>query len=87
MTAPLILNTSNILKEKKNPLKPLDEVDPTRINNTTKWYTWKHFTTNTPPWIIKNPKVILELNEVSKTKTHPSTYQKKFHNIRQLHPD
>ena len=41
----------------------------------------------TPPWIIENPKVILELNELSKTKTHPSTYQEKFHNIFQHHPD
>ena len=41
----------------------------------------------TPPWIIKNPKVILELNELSKTKTHPSSYQEKFHNILQHHPD
>ena len=41
----------------------------------------------TPPWIIKTPKVILKLNEHSKTKTHPSTYQEKFHNILQQHPD
>ena len=39
----------------------------------------------TPPWIIKSPKVILELNELSKT--HPSTYQATFHNILQHHPD
>ena len=31
--------------------------------------------------------MILGLNELSKTKTHPSTYQKKFHNILQHHPD
>ena len=41
----------------------------------------------TPPWIIKTPQVILELNEHTKTKTHPSTYQEKFHNILQHHPD
>ena len=41
----------------------------------------------TPPWIIKTPKVILELNEISKTKTHPCTNQEKFHNILQHHPD
>ena len=40
-----------------------------------------------PPWIIKKPKVILKLNKLSKTKTHPSTYQEKYHNILQLHPD
>ena len=31
--------------------------------------------------------MILELNELSKTKTHPSTYQEKFHNILQHRPD
>ena len=41
----------------------------------------------TPPWIIKKPKVILELNELPKTKTHPSTYQEKFRNILQYHPN
>ena len=41
----------------------------------------------TPPWIIKTPEVILELNEHSKTKTHPSTYQEKFYNILQHHPN
>ena len=41
----------------------------------------------TPPWIIKTPKVILELDEHSKTKTHSSTYQEKFYNILQHHPD
>ena len=41
----------------------------------------------TPPWIIKTPKVILKLKEHSKTKTHPSTYQEKFHNILQHHLD
>ena len=41
----------------------------------------------TLPWIIKKPEVIFELNEFPKTKTHHSTYQEKFHNILQLHPD
>ena len=35
----------------------------------------------TPPWIIKKPEVIFELNELPKTKTHPSTYWEKFHSI------
>ena len=41
----------------------------------------------TPSWIIKTPQVILKLNEHFKTKTHPSTYQEKFPNILQHHPD
>ena len=31
--------------------------------------------------------MILELNEHSKTKIHPNTYQEKFYNILQHHPD
>ena len=38
------------------------------------------------PWIIKEQQGIFELNELSKTKTHPCTYQEKFHNILQLLP-
>ena len=41
----------------------------------------------TPHWIIKKPKVIFKLNELPKTKTHPITYQEKFYNILQHHPD
>ena len=33
------------------------------------------------PWILEKPKVILKLNELPKTKNHPSTYIKKFHHI------
>ena len=40
-----------------------------------------------PPWIIKNPKVNLQLNQLDKTKTHPFTYQEKHQNIIQQHPD
>ena len=41
----------------------------------------------TSPWIIKKPEVIFELIEQPKTKTHPITYQEKFHNIIQHHSD
>ena len=27
----------------------------------------------TPPWIVKKPKLILELSELPKTKIHPNT--------------
>ena len=40
----------------------------------------------TPPWTIKNPKVIPQLNELPKTKTHSITYQEKLHDILQQHP-
>ena len=35
----------------------------------------------TPPWILEKPEVILKLNELPKTKTHPCTYIEKFHHI------
>ena len=41
----------------------------------------------TLPRIIKKPEVILELNDLPKTKTHPSTYQEKFHSVLQHHPN
>ena len=41
----------------------------------------------TPPWIIKKPTVIFELNELPKTKNHPITYQEKLNNILQHYPD
>ena len=34
-----------------------------------------------PPWIIKKPEVIFELNEFLKTKPLPITYQEKFRYI------
>ena len=55
----------------------MDKVDPTIIKEST--------LPQTPPWIIKNSKVILELNEL--TKTQPSTYQEKFHTILLYHPN
>ena len=35
----------------------------------------------------KTSAVVFELNELPKTKTHPITYQEKFHNILQHHPN
>ena len=40
-----------------------------------------------PSWIIKKPQLILQLNKLPKTKTHPSTYLEKFHSILLHHPD
>ena len=41
----------------------------------------------TPPWIIKKPKVIFKLNALPKTKINSSIYQEKFCNILQHHPN
>lgn len=38
---------------------------------------------NIPPWIIKNPNIILSLNKLSKSKTHPTTYIEKFSKIKE----
>ena len=64
----------------------MDEVDHTRIKIPLNNIHGSIFP-QTPPWIIKTPKVILELNEHSKTKTNPKTYQEKFYNILQHHHD
>ena len=41
----------------------------------------------TPSWILEKPEVILKLNELPKTKTHPRTYMEKFHHIVSHHPE
>ena len=68
---PFGLQMMSILQESKIPLNNIHE----------------GIFPQTPPWIIKTPKVILEPNEHSKTRIHPSTYQEKFYNILQHHPD
>ena len=40
-----------------------------------------------PLWFIKKLQIILQLNKLHKTKTHPRTYQEKFHTILIHHPD
>ena len=41
----------------------------------------------TPPWILEKSEVILKLNELPKTKTHPCTYIEKFHHIVSHYPE
>ena len=41
----------------------------------------------TTPWILEKPEVILKLNELPKTKTHPCTYIEKFHHILSHYPE
>ena len=89
LTAPSTRNTSNTLKEKKKTIKPfgLQMMSTLQESKIPLNDIHEGIFPQTPPWIIKTPKVILELNEHSKTKTHPSTYQEKFYNILQHHPD
>ena len=38
---------------------------------------------SSPPWLLKQPVVILDLNKLSKNKTHTLTYQEKLNNIQE----
>ena len=42
---------------------------------------------SSPPWLLKQSKVILDLNKLSKKKTHPLTYQEKLYNIHKNYPN
>ena len=42
---------------------------------------------NSPPGILEKSEVILDLNKLSKKKTHPLIYQEKFHNIQDNLPN
>ena len=42
---------------------------------------------NSPPWLLEKSEVILDLNKLSKKKTHPLIYQEKLHNIRDNLPN
>ena len=89
MTAPLILITDNILKKKEKSIKPFGLRTEPILQESTIFLIniHKSILPQTPPWTIKNPKVILQLNELPKIKTHPSTYPEKLHYILQQHPD
>ena len=42
---------------------------------------------NSPPWLLEKSEVILDLNKLSKKKTHPLIYQEKLHNIQDNLPN
>ena len=42
---------------------------------------------NSPPWLLEKSEVILDLNKLSKKKTHPLIYQEKLHNIQDKLPN
>ena len=41
---------------------------------------------SSPPWLIKQPVIILDLNKPPKNKTHPLIYQEKLNNIQEIYP-
>ena len=42
---------------------------------------------SSPPWLLKQPVVILDLNQLPKDKTHPLIYQEKLNNIQEICPN
>ena len=40
-----------------------------------------------PPWPLKQPVVVLDLNKLPKNKIHPLTYQEKLNNIQERYPN
>ena len=42
---------------------------------------------NSPPWLLKQLVIILDLNKLPKNKTHPLIYQEKLNNIQKIYPN
>ena len=40
-----------------------------------------------PPWLLKQPVVILDLNKLPKNKTHSLIYREKLNNIQEIYPN
>ena len=56
-----------------------NEMDTTQVH--------KSIISTTPPWLIEQPKVILDLARYPKTKTNPTIYQEEITIIKNNHPD
>ena len=89
MTASSTVNANNSMNKKKKTIKPFGLrmeliLQESAISVTN---VHKSILPQIPPWIIKNPQVILQLNKLHKTKTHPSIYLEKFRTILLHHPD
>ena len=76
MTAFFIQNKDNISTKKKNQfglrMGPILKESAIPLNNIH-----KSILSQIPPWIIKNLKVNLQLNQLHNTNTHPFIYQEK----------
>ena len=42
---------------------------------------------SSPPWLLEQPVIILDLNKLPKNKTHPLIYQEKLNNIQEIYPN
>ena len=54
------------------------EISPTNIHGIVQL--------NPPPWLFKQPLVILDLNKLTENKTHLLFYQDKLYNIQEKYP-
>ena len=79
----------NLFKNKEKAIKPFNlriqtllneiKINPKIIHNT--------ILPKTAPWTINQSIIKLDLTKLSKTKTHPITFQEKFLNIQNNFPD
>ena len=62
-------------EQKDKTIKPFGlQMEPILLESTISvTNVHKSMLLQIPPWIIKKPQVILQLNKFPKTKTHPST--------------
>ena len=83
ITLYLIRDTRSYSKKKEKSIKPFDPRMKSMLQQSK--ISVKNINQDifpkTPPWILEKPEVILQLNELPKTKTHPCTYIEKFHHI------
>ena len=56
-------------------IQEVTDISLTNIHDTIKL--------SPPPWLLKQPVVILDLNKLPKNKTHALTYQEKLNNIQE----
>ena len=80
----------NLFENKEKVIKPFNlriqtllneiKINPQKIIHDT-------IVPKTAPWTINQPIIKLDLTKLSKTKTHPITFQENFLNIRNNFPD
>ena len=77
----------NLFENKENVIKPFNLrtlLNEIKINPKIIHYT---ILPKTAPWTINQPIIKLDLTKLSKTKTHPITFQENFLNIQNNFPD
>ena len=80
---------TTLFNKKENIIKPLSlrtkdqlieaQIDTTQIHETIR--------SKQPPWMIKQPTIIFQLNKYSKIKTHPLKYHEELNIIKNNYPE